>query len=163
MYFKVHYFSKGFHDCVGGCDGCININKDSNAGLETAIDIMEDVYATVIADGIDISRADLWAIAGRAAADYGMEGMPNHRDYDSSQTWSTVVQAWVSPFPTFKYGREDCDSAPYTTDEHEFPSAHDNFTEIMTYFAKEFGFTDDQTVAIMGAHTYGGMDEDNSG
>ena len=33
----------------------------------------------------------------------------------------------------------------------------------MTYFAEEFGFTDDQTVAIMGAHTYGGMDEDNSG
>ena len=33
----------------------------------------------------------------------------------------------------------------------------------MTYFADEFGFTDDQTVAIMGAHTYGGMDEDNSG
>ena len=124
---------------------------------------MEDVYETVTADGIDVSRADLWAIAGRAAADYGMEGMPNHRDYDSSQTWSTVVQAWVSPFPTFKYGRKDCDSAPYTDDEHEFPSAHNNFDEVMTYFAEEFGFTDDQTVAIMGAHTYGGMDTDNSG
>ena len=148
---------------MGGCDGCINIDKDSNAGLQGAIDIMEDVYETVTADGIDISRADLWAIAGRAAADYGMEGMPNHRDYDSSQTWSTVVQAWVSPFPTFKYGREDCDSAPYTTDEHNFPSAHNNFDEVMTYFAEEFGFTDDQTVAIMGAHTYGGMDTDNSG
>jgi len=152
-----------FHDCVGGCDGCINIDNDSNAGLQSAIDIMEDVYETVTADGIDISRADLWAIAGRAAADYGMKGMPNHRDYDSSQTWSTVVQAWVSPFPTFKYGREDCDSAPYTTDEHKFPNAHGNFDEVMTYFAEEFGFTDDQTVAIMGAHTYGGMDEDNSG
>jgi len=154
-----------FHDCVGGCDGCINMDKDSNAGLQSAINIMEAVWNTTTANGINIeSRADLWAIGGRAAADYGMEGMPNHKDYTgTSQTWSTIVEAWVSNFPTFKYGREDCDSAPYTTDEHEFPSAHDNFTEIMTYFAKEFGFTDDQTVAIMGAHTYGGMDEDNSG
>jgi len=155
-----------FHDCVGGCDGCINIDNDSNAGLDTAITIMEAVYTTVKADGIDISRADLWAIGGRAAADYGMEGMPNHRDYDSSQTWRTVVQAWVSPFPTFKYGRVDCDSATddgYTTDVHVFPSAHNNFEEVMDYNAKEFGFTDDQTVAIMGAHTYGGMETDNSG
>jgi len=156
-----------FHDCVGGCDGCINLNKDSNAGLDSAIDIMEDVYSTVVADGIDISRADLWAIGGRAAADYGMEGMPNHRDYDSSQTWRTVVQAWISDgssdFPTFQYGRVDCDSAPYTTDEHDFPSAHNNFDEVMDYFAKEFAFDHDQTVAIMGAHTYGGMETDNSG
>ena len=53
---------------------------------------MENVYASVTALGIDIQRADLWAIAGRAAADYGMEGMPNHRDYDSTQRWKTVVQ-----------------------------------------------------------------------
>merc|ERR1711935_120359 len=155
-----------FHDCVGGCDGCINIDNDSNAGLDDAIDIMEDVYTTVKADGIVITRADLWAIGGRAAADYGMEGMPNHKDYDSSQTWRTVVQAWVSPFPTFKTGRVDCDSATddgYTTDEHVFPSAHDNFNTVMPYFTSEFGFTNDQTVAIMGAHTYGGMDTDNSG
>jgi len=38
-----------FHDCVGGCDGCINMDNDSNAGLQTAIDIMEDTYATVTA------------------------------------------------------------------------------------------------------------------
>ena len=154
-----------FHDCVGGCDGCINMDNDSNAGLQTAIDILEDTYATVTAAGIDIQRADLWAIAGRAAADYGMEGMPNHRDYvlPTGSTWRTVVKAWVSKFPTFKYGRKDCDTAPYTTDVHTFPSAHDNFTEVMDYFDQEFGFTNDQTVAIMGAHTYGGMDEDNSG
>lgn len=159
-----------FHDCVGGCDGCINIGNPSNAGLEDAIAIMEDVYTTVKNDNIDITRADLWAIGGRAAADYGMEGMPNHRDYDSSQTWRTVVLAWIndglSDFPTFKTGRVDCDSATddgYTTDEHVFPSAHDNFDEVMKYFTDEFGFTNDQTVAIMGAHTYGGMDTDNSG
>ena len=23
-----------FHDCVGGCDGCLNVNDPDNAGLE---------------------------------------------------------------------------------------------------------------------------------
>ena len=50
---SLHFaFFKGFHDCVGGCDGCININNDSNAGLDTAITIMEDVYSTITAAGI---------------------------------------------------------------------------------------------------------------
>ena len=89
--------------------------------------MMENVYSTITAAGIVISRADLWAIGGRAAADYGRAGMPNHKDYDSTQDWRTVVQAWVSEFPTFQTGRVDCNSttAPYTDDVHEFPSAHD--------------------------------------
>ena len=89
--------------------------------------MMENVYSTITAAGIVISRADLWAIGGRAAADYGRAGMPNHKDYDSTQDWRTVVQAWVSEFPTFQTGRVDCTSAtaPYTDDVHEFPSAHD--------------------------------------
>jgi len=154
-----------FHDCVGGCDGCININNDSNAGLDTAITIMENVYSTITAAGIVISRADLWAIGGRAAADYGRAGMPNHKDYDSTQDWRTVVQAWVSEFPTFQTGREDCNSttAPYTDDVHEFPSAHDTFSDVFPYFRQEFGFSRTNTVAIMGAHTYGGMETTNSG
>ena len=70
------------------------MDKDSNAGLQSAIDIMEAVWNTTTANGINIeSRADLWAIGGRAAADYGMEGMPNHRDYTgTAQTWSTIVK-----------------------------------------------------------------------
>ena len=62
-----------FHDCVGGCDGCINIDNPHNAGLQDAIDVVEDVYQVVESDGIVVSRADLWAICGRAAAEYGME------------------------------------------------------------------------------------------
>ena len=56
------------------------MDNPSNAGLDSAITIMEDVYDTITnTNGISISRADLWALAGRAAAEYGMSGMPNHK------------------------------------------------------------------------------------
>merc|ERR1719510_1791056 len=59
-----------FHDCVSHCDGCINMDNPSNAGLQPAIDIMEAVYESLVADGIDMARADLWAIGGRVGAEW---------------------------------------------------------------------------------------------
>ena len=125
---------------------------------------MESVYETVQAADIVISRADLWALCGRAAAEYGMEGMPGHKDYDSdSSVWRDVVRNFVSPFAIFKTGRVDCDTAPYTTDEHAFPGGTNNHDEIMTFFAENFGFSDSETVAILGAHTFGNLETENSG
>ena len=118
-----------FHDCVGGCDGCINIDNPHNAGLQDAID--------------------------------GMEGMPGSEDFDGD--WEEAIANFVSPFSTFKYGREDCETAPYTTDVHEFPTAHFNHEEVFDFFAKDFGFDENQTVIIMGGHTYGSMKLANSG
>ena len=34
----------GFHDCVGGCDGCLNVDNDSNAGLSGIVSTLEDLY-----------------------------------------------------------------------------------------------------------------------
>ena len=34
----------GFHDCVGGCDGCLNVDNDSNAGLSGIVATLEDLY-----------------------------------------------------------------------------------------------------------------------
>ena len=52
-----------FHDCVGGCDGCINIDNDSNNGLADLVAALDDVYTT---NGLSslLSRADHWAIMG---------------------------------------------------------------------------------------------------
>ena len=52
-----------FHDCVGGCDGCINIENDSNNGLADLIDALDLVY-TDNDFGDILSRADHWAIMG---------------------------------------------------------------------------------------------------
>ena len=149
---------------MGGCDGCINLENSHNAGLDLAIEIMENVYEDVEVDGVVISRADVWAIGGRAAAEYGMVGMPGHQDWDEDvTTWQESIDSFVSPFATFKYGREDCETAPYTSDVHDFPTGQDNHEQVFDFFAENFGFDDNETVIIMGAHTFGRMALDNSG
>ncbi len=37
----------GFHDCVGGCDGCINLNNADNNGLAIPMDNLESLYASL--------------------------------------------------------------------------------------------------------------------
>ena len=86
LYFKyqnlslnsVFFQNLGFHDCVSGCDGCINLDNAANNGLSPAIDAMEEILTEITGAGISVSRADLWAIGGRAAAEFGMENMPGN-------------------------------------------------------------------------------------
>ena len=52
-----------FHDCVGGCDGCLNVNDPDNAGLENLVADLEEVYQSEGLADI-ISRADMWALLG---------------------------------------------------------------------------------------------------
>ena len=33
-----------FHDCIGGCDGCINLRQVANTGLAEIISQLEEVY-----------------------------------------------------------------------------------------------------------------------
>ena len=52
-----------FHDCVGGCDGCVNIENDSNNGLADLIADLDLVYKDNDFGDV-LSRADHWAIMG---------------------------------------------------------------------------------------------------
>jgi len=149
-----------FHDCVSGCDGCINLDNAANNGLSDAIDFVEELYTEITDAGISVSRADLWAIGGRAAAEFGMENMPGNSGWVKGVS---SMNDFVTPFATFKYGRVDCETAPYTTEEYAFPEPHMNNEELMDYFAENMGMTADQTAAIMGAHTLGNMAKENSG
>ena len=44
------------------------------------MEILEDIYEKVETVGSEVSRADVWVIAGRVAAENGMETMPGHID-----------------------------------------------------------------------------------
>ena len=79
-YFNSIFSIAVFHDCVGSCNACINVDNPENAGLELAVEILEDIYEKVETAGIEVSRADVWVIAGRIAAENGMETMPGHID-----------------------------------------------------------------------------------
>merc|ERR1711915_1118620 len=116
-----------FHDCVGGCDGCLNVDNPDNAGLADIVASLEEVY---IDNGYDsvLSRADFWALAGVYAVDKTIE--LNNADCDE----------------------DDC-----------LPSATLGHADVMSFFANEFGFDDNETVALLGAHTLGRASSDNSG
>ena len=65
----------GFHDCVGGCDGCINLNNASNNGLTDIITFLEAIYASY---NTVMSRADFWQLASITATEMGIDR--NNRD-----------------------------------------------------------------------------------
>lgn len=66
----------------------------------------------------------------------------------------------------FKMGRRDCvtdmDEGYMTSKAEVHPDAQANGRATADFFAKEFGFTGRQTVAIMGAHTMGRVHYQNS-
>ena len=33
-----------FHDCVGGCNGCLNVNNPDNKGLEDLVKLLDRVF-----------------------------------------------------------------------------------------------------------------------
>jgi len=142
-----------FHDCVGGCDGCLNINNADNAGLEDVVASLDTVYTDNSYADWGVSRADFWAYAGYCALETAVE-KANEDCVDDCVPDLGLV---------FKYGRVDCDTAPYTTVDVGLPSPHLNYDELMEFFAIEFGFSADEVVALMGVHNLGGAESYNSG
>jgi len=61
--------SAGFHSCVGGCDGCINLNEGDNSGLEDLHNALNVEYDNLNLAKLNISRADFWALAATVATE----------------------------------------------------------------------------------------------
>merc|ERR1712013_849355 len=143
-----------FHDCVGGCDGCLNVNNPDNAGLADLVDSLDTVYTTNGYDSV-LSRADFWALAGVYAVDKTIE--LNNDDCEEDDC--VVPDSGL----VFQWGRTDCDTAPHTDVDVHLPSALLNHSSVVTFFANEVGFDENETVALLGAHTLGRASSDNSG
>eukprot|EP00873_Tetraselmis_striata_P007447 jgi/Tetstr1/427711/TSEL_017836.t1 len=140
-----------FHDCVGvgGCNGCVDMGNVDNAGLNIPIDALEAIFTSESnnSPSASISRADLWALAGLVSA---------HRAAE-------LAQGTVPDF-TFRYGRTDCATSPDGDGSDVLPSASSLGTdEVFAFFDDKFGFTQEDTVALMGAHTLGRCSKENSG
>ena len=63
--------TSGFHDCIGGCDGCLNFDNPDNAGLAVIVEALEKVYLEF--SGLDIARADFWALASTVSVERGVK------------------------------------------------------------------------------------------
>lgn len=119
-----------FHDCVGGCNGCVNMNNPGNFGLDEPIDKLTWVaqkFAT------QLTRADIWALAGLTVA----------QEYQKDE---------AVDYEFNYYGRPSCPD-PKGGPDVAMPSAHLTIDGILHFFQTQFGFNERETVAIMGAHT----------
>jgi len=149
-----HTVRIAFHDCVGGCDGCINRDNPDNAGpmLETLTEV-DSIYDSQYMSYM--SRADFYILT----AVTGLEEALRFNNANLTQTlgFFSFNPHYIQPLGfNFKYGRCDCPSSPTTAVRRNFPSGKFGYNEVMNFFRNEFGFTETESVAILGAHTLGG-------
>lgn len=147
----------GFHDCVGGCDGCVDMANGDNAGLDIPIAAMEPVVDMFAHYGV--TRADLWVLAALE----GSRGAQPTGDADNRD----FTMDW--------YGRPNCEDINEDVDcvgglctqdsgpHRDLPSPSLDTHDLLAYFNTEFDFDERDTVAIMGSHTLGTLARENSG
>jgi len=143
-----------FHDCVGGCNGCLNVDNPDNAGLEDLVGNLETAYTDNSLSAL-VSRADFWAYAGIYAVKEAIAS--TNAGCDSEDCTVSDIDL------TFQTGRVDCATAPYTDADVQLPGPHLTYAELTSFYYSRFGMTAEEAVAIMGAHTLGAASQDNSG
>jgi Peroxidase len=121
-----------FHDCVGGCDGCVDLANPSNFGLELPVDALAPI---VEHNKKFLTTGDVWALAGLVAAGKSQE--------------NTTFK-----FPLNYIGRPQCAGNATRAGPHRtLPSAHFTTKQVVDFFNKTFQFSAKETVAILGSHT----------
>lgn len=121
-----------FHDCVGGCDGCVDMRSPSNFGLDLPIDCLEHI---VTHNKQFLTTGDVWALAGLVSA-----------RLSQMSTGSRFALQYV--------GRPQCaGNATYGGPPRMLPSAHFTTKQVVHFFKTTFNFSADETVALMGAHS----------
>mmetsp|Transcript_30181 Transcript_30181/g.65163 ORF Transcript_30181/g.65163 Transcript_30181/m.65163 type:complete len:1030 (+) Transcript_30181:308-3397(+) len=147
----------GFHDCVGGCDGCVDMSNPDNAGLDVPIEALEPVVDIFTHFGV--TRADIWVLAALEGSSITQEdGDPDNRDFEMD---------WIGR-PNCEDLNEPADCVDETCNHirgpnRNLPSPNLDTHDLLEFFSNEFGFSDRDTVAIMGAHSLGGLQRENSG
>lgn len=130
------------------------MNDASNNGLDIPIYAFAPMVAKHENRALNISRADLWALAAMVAADVAPKPPLSHP---------------VS-FAMTGTGRINCeDLYQQCLDSHnqvvpcsatrgpfrEMPSPNYNTAEVLNFFSDQFGFDANETTCIMGAHNMG--------
>jgi hypothetical protein len=148
-----------FHDCVGVCDGCVDLTNPENFGLMTPIQALRPVVAKFANSQTRLTRADIWALSSAVGAEV-------------MQTRDRIS------FDLLSVGRVNCENANTVCRNQQgqvhacsdvrgpnrhHPSVNSNSRDLFGFFNDEFGFSTKQTVAIMGAHTLGKLRRQNSG
>jgi len=137
----------GFHDCVGGCDGCVDMTNPDNQGLQEPIDA---IYPIVDMFKASYSRADIWAMATLVSADLAVvDGRPHGYHF---------LMRYI--------GRHDCidaDAKGVGGPDVTMPTNDLTTHELLDFFAKNFEFDLAETVTVMGVHAVAVAHRENVG
>lgn len=127
----------------GGMDGCACDLKEANKGLDYIKELLAPVYNKYKSK---LSLADFWVICGNAAV-------------------KASVPAANAPLAVgFKYGRADVDCSQCTLAVADrLPNENFSADHVMEVFRDRMGFSQAETVALMGAHSLGKMEPHNTG
>jgi Peroxidase len=147
----------GFHDCVGGCDGCVDLLDPDNKGLDIPITALEGVVANFTKNGI--TRADIWAYAAMLYADMNKaeEGVEFLFEFYGRPTCEMLNNR------CFNSSNIEVPCSPTQGPFRVMPSPNLDTRGILAYFDKTFGLNAQETVALMGAHSIGTVTQTNSG
>lgn len=154
-----------FHDAVGaagpnrrfGPNGCLDLSTSANNGLADIIALLDTVQAAS-QYGALLSRADFWVLSATLvleltstlASDY----MPDL--FDPAATPNPMDKN-VAPLKVpFFTGRIDQPTCP--GDGNFLPGANFNWGQIQGVFTARVGMTPTEIIAILGAHSLGGLD-----
>eukprot|EP01098_Paradermamoeba_levis_P010312 TRINITY_DN4333_c0_g1_i2.p1 TRINITY_DN4333_c0_g1~~TRINITY_DN4333_c0_g1_i2.p1 ORF type:complete len:353 (-),score=95.71 TRINITY_DN4333_c0_g1_i2:318-1376(-) len=121
-------------DGTGGCNGGrIRFAPENNDPDNAGLSIIRDLLLPVKKAYPQISHADLYAVAGCAA-----------------------VEFLGGPRIPFRFGRVDEDEKGHQVCPHgRLPDASKGAPHLRDVFGKRMGFTDQEIVALSGAHTLG--------
>ncbi|XP_067946110.1 putative ascorbate peroxidase [Watersipora subatra] len=129
-----------FHDCKGGCDGCVDVHGNhGNKGLDSTLDMIlkfRNDFAP------QLSRADVIAFLG----------------IESLRLGAQFANGTVNV--PYSIGRQDCDLS------NGFPHRdlpHGTVLNTVELLSGDFALTDREAVALMGCHSLGGAHTDRSG
>lgn len=151
----------GFHDCVGGCNGCINFNNPDNNGLQLAVSFLTNLYNTNGYKSLGVSLADYFALAATVGVTIGLQVSNALRNGGAPCTPQSCPGPCPMPCFNLTWGRQDV--ADCSTTEPPLPSPKMTGAQMYAYFNATFGFNKQQVVALMGAHGLGGAHRNFSG
>lgn len=126
-------------DSSGGSDGAtMRFEPESTDGANAGLGIARDVLEPVAAANPDVSRADIWTLAGKVA-----------------------IEMLGGPKIPFNFGRGDADASKCPANGR-LPDAAQGAQHLRDVFYR-MGFNDQEIVALSGAHTVGRCHSSRSG
>jgi len=147
-----------FHDCVGGCDGCVDLTDPDNFGLLVPIQALRPVVSRHAKAGF--TRADVWALAAVVGVDVMQ---PSNRRINFNLDSVGRVNCEVANTVCRNAAGTQQACSDIRGPARFIPGMNTPSRTLFSFFSNEFGFSIKETVAIMGAHTIGSLRKENSG